>query len=158
MIVCNGSVYLHINSLPEAELNGLINNGVSIEETIRVEAGKLKFWELHYFRMLASMRILRMGIPMNFTMEYLEEQIHSVLNSNNLSSDSSLVSLSFFSADQPTRENPIVSTSFLIKPCTTICLKTACQKCSSSSAPLLKNGESIPLYVVISPVFFPVKR
>ncbi|MDB4674966.1 aminotransferase class IV [Flavobacteriaceae bacterium] len=135
MIVCNGSVYSHINSLPEAKLNGLINNGVSIEETIRVEAGKLKFWELHYFRMMASMRILRMGIPMNFTMEYLEEQIHSVLNSNNLSSDSSLVSLSFFSADQPTRENSIVSTSFLIKA-----------KASSIPSTLKIGTRSIELY------------
>jgi hypothetical protein len=38
MIVCNGSVYSHVNSLPEDELNGFMNNGVSIEETIRVEA------------------------------------------------------------------------------------------------------------------------
>ena len=29
----------------------------------------------HYFRLMASMRMLRMKIPMNFTLEFLEEQI-----------------------------------------------------------------------------------
>lgn len=68
MIVFNGSVYACINSLPEDELNGLLHSGISIVENIRVEAGKLIFWELHYFKMMASMRILRMEIPMSFTM------------------------------------------------------------------------------------------
>jgi branched-chain amino acid aminotransferase len=35
---------------------------------------KILFLEDHYFRLMASMRVVRMEIPMNFTMEYLEEQ------------------------------------------------------------------------------------
>jgi branched-chain amino acid aminotransferase len=37
---------------------------------------------------MASMRIVRMEIPMNFTMEYFEEQILTLVNSNSLSSSS----------------------------------------------------------------------
>jgi branched-chain amino acid aminotransferase len=54
-------------------------------ETIKVSAGKILFWEDHYFRLMASMRILRMEIPMNFTMEFLEEQIHKTLEGKDTS-------------------------------------------------------------------------
>lgn len=49
--------------------------GDAVFETLRISSGKIFFWEDHYFRLMSSMRILRMEIPMNFTMEYLQEQI-----------------------------------------------------------------------------------
>ncbi len=36
---------------------------------------KVVFWEDHYFRLMASMRMLRMKIPMEFTLEFLEQEI-----------------------------------------------------------------------------------
>ncbi|MCF7561876.1 aminotransferase class IV [Sabulilitoribacter multivorans] len=56
--------------------------GDALFETIKVSYGKILFWEDHYFRLMASMRIMRMEIPMNFTMEYLEEQIHKTIKAN----------------------------------------------------------------------------
>ncbi|RZK54741.1 MAG: aminotransferase class IV [Pedobacter sp.] len=59
--------------------------GDSVFETLRVLDGKVLFAEDHYFRLMASMRIVRMEIPMLFTLEYFEEQIvklTSVLDSN----------------------------------------------------------------------------
>ena len=49
--------------------------GDSVFETIKVLNNKVLFLEDHYFRLMASMRIFRMEIPMNFTMEFFEEQI-----------------------------------------------------------------------------------
>lgn len=49
--------------------------GDSIFETIKVTNQKIIFWEDHYFRLMASMRMLRMKIPMSFTLEYLQEEI-----------------------------------------------------------------------------------
>lgn len=49
--------------------------GDSIFETIKVLDGKVLFLEDHYFRLMASLRIVRMEIPMHFTMEYFESQI-----------------------------------------------------------------------------------
>lgn len=49
--------------------------GDGVFETLRVRNGAILFFEDHYFRLMATMRIVRMEIPMNFTMEYLEEQI-----------------------------------------------------------------------------------
>lgn len=56
-----------------------LHYGDAVFETLKVSAGKLFFWEDHYFRLMASMRILRMEIPMNFTMEFLEEEIQKTV-------------------------------------------------------------------------------
>lgn len=58
--------------------------GDALFETIKVVRTKILFWEDHYFRLMASMRILRMDIPMNFTMEYLEQQIMNTIVANDL--------------------------------------------------------------------------
>lgn len=74
MINLNGKLH----SSAEANISPL-NRGLfygdAVFETLRVSSGKILFWEDHYLRLMASMRIMRMEIPMNFTMEYLEEQI-----------------------------------------------------------------------------------
>jgi len=49
--------------------------GDSLFESIRVVKEHIYFLEEHYLRLMASMRILRMEIPMNFTMEFLEAEI-----------------------------------------------------------------------------------
>ena len=49
--------------------------GDGIFETLKIVNNKILFFEDHYFRLMASMRIVRMEIPMTFTLEYLEEQI-----------------------------------------------------------------------------------
>ena len=49
--------------------------GDAIFETIKVVNYKIVFWEDHYFRLMASMRMLRMKIPMEFTLEFLEQEI-----------------------------------------------------------------------------------
>ncbi|PKG52469.1 aminotransferase class IV [Olleya sp. 1-3] len=67
--------------------------GDGLFETIKAVHGKLLFFEDHYFRLMASMRILRMEIPMNFTMEFLEAQIKCTLEANNLLSQSGRVKI-----------------------------------------------------------------
>ena len=53
--------------------------GDSVFETIRTLNNKVLFLEDHYFRLMASMRICRMEIPMQFTMEYFESQILNLI-------------------------------------------------------------------------------
>lgn len=82
MINYNGTI------LAETNLLSIQNRGYAygdaLFETIKASHGKLFFWEDHYFRLMASMRIMRMEIPMNFTMEFLEEQIQNTIKANNL--------------------------------------------------------------------------
>lgn len=49
--------------------------GDAVFETVKIVNDKILFLEDHYFRLMSSMRVVRMEIPMNFTMEYFEEQI-----------------------------------------------------------------------------------
>ena len=58
--------------------------GDGVFETLKVVNNKILFFEDHYFRLMASMRIIRMEIPMTFTLEYLEEQILDLVKHNNL--------------------------------------------------------------------------
>jgi len=73
MINYNGSLQAE-SGLQLHENRGFLY-GDSIFETVKILDGKVLFLEDHYFRLMASMRIVRMEIPMNFTMEYFEEQI-----------------------------------------------------------------------------------
>jgi branched-chain amino acid aminotransferase len=62
--------------------------GDAVFETVKIVNGKILFLEDHYFRLMSSMRVVRMEIPMDFTMEYLEEQILTLVKSNNIKSSS----------------------------------------------------------------------
>lgn len=84
---------INFNGFISSEDNLLTNNrgllyGDSVFETVKILDGKILFAEDHYFRLMASMRIVRMEIPMNFTMEYFEEQILSLSKAENLEKSS----------------------------------------------------------------------
>ncbi|RMA64596.1 aminotransferase class IV [Ulvibacter antarcticus] len=78
MINLNGTILKKSDASISPDNRGL-NYGDAVFETIRVSAGKVLFWEDHYFRLMASMRILRMEIPMSFTLEYLEDEIFKTI-------------------------------------------------------------------------------
>lgn len=88
------------NLIEEKEVLSVDNRGYAygdgLFETIKISYGKLLFWEDHYFRLMASMRIMRMEIPMSFTMEFLEEQISKTLAVNKLEGASARVKLSVY--------------------------------------------------------------
>jgi branched-chain amino acid aminotransferase len=73
MINCNGNIQDTSNLAVESNRGFLF--GDAIFETIKVNGTKILFLEEHYLRLMASMRICRMEIPMNFTMEFMEEEI-----------------------------------------------------------------------------------
>ena len=67
-------------TIESSEANLLTQNraflyGDAVFETVKIVNSKILFFEDHYFRLMSSMRIVRMEIPMNFTLEYLEDQI-----------------------------------------------------------------------------------
>ncbi|OIQ15328.1 MAG: aminotransferase class IV [Flavobacterium sp. MedPE-SWcel] len=69
--------------------------GDAIFETLKILDGKVLFIEDHYFRLMASMRIVRMEIPMYFTMEYMEEKVLELVQKLNYS-NSARARLTFF--------------------------------------------------------------
>ena len=86
MINFNGSILSQDSNILTQNRAFLYGDGVF--ETVKIIDNKILFLEDHYFRLMSSMRVVRMEIPMNFTMEYLEEQILSVVNANSLSASS----------------------------------------------------------------------
>ncbi len=69
--------------------NSLVQNraflyGDAVFETVKIIDAKILFLEDHYFRLMSSMRVVRMEIPMNFTMEYFEKQIIDLAKDKNL--------------------------------------------------------------------------
>ncbi len=74
MINFNGDLLFQENIKLSTENRGF-KYGDAIFETVKVLNNKVIFWEDHYFRLMASMRMLRMKIPMEFTLEFLEQEI-----------------------------------------------------------------------------------
>jgi branched-chain amino acid aminotransferase len=82
MINYNGSL-ISENELQLTNENRAFKYGDGIFETIKFQNNKIIFLEDHYFRLMASMRMLRMKIPMKFTLEFLEEEILKTVASYN---------------------------------------------------------------------------
>ncbi|GGG43315.1 aminotransferase class IV [Croceivirga lutea] len=59
--------------------NRIFSHADGVKEVVRYSGGKLFFWEDHYFKLMSAMRIMRMKIPMSFTMEFLEEEIQKII-------------------------------------------------------------------------------
>jgi len=79
MINVNGKIVSNSDLLVENNRGFLY--GDAVFETIKVLDNKVLFLEDHYFRLMSSMRILRMEIPMEFTMEFFQEEILKLVSS-----------------------------------------------------------------------------
>lgn len=73
MINVNGKL-VSTTALAIEENRGFLY-GDAVFETVRVLDKKVLFAEDHYFRLMSSMRIMRMEIPMHFTLENFQEEI-----------------------------------------------------------------------------------
>ncbi len=98
MVNLNGTLYQNTSDVLSIENRGY-KYGDALFETLKVNNGRILFWEDHYFRLMASMRILRMEIPMNFTMEFLESEILKTINANELFSTSARVRMNVHRQD-----------------------------------------------------------
>ncbi|WP_264531203.1 aminotransferase class IV [Flavobacterium sp. N502540] len=83
MINFNGNIVAEEDNILTQNRTFLYGDGVF--ETVKIINNKILFLEDHYFRLMASMRVVRMEIPMNFTMEYFEEQILSLVQQKGIS-------------------------------------------------------------------------
>lgn len=83
MINFNGNIVAQNDNVLTQNRAFLYGDGVF--ETLKIINNKILFLEDHYFRLMASMRVVRMEIPMNFTMEYFEEQVLSLVQQKEIS-------------------------------------------------------------------------
>ncbi len=78
--------------------NRAFKYGDGIFDTLKYHNNHLYFIEDHYFRLMSSMRMLRMKIPLNFTLEYYEAQIKKTLSENGIQ-DKARVRVTVFRED-----------------------------------------------------------
>jgi len=95
MINDNGTLVQNDNAQLNSMNRGLLY-GDGVFETIKAVKGKLLFWEDHYFRLMASMRILRMEIPMEFTPEHLQKQLTDTLQACDLIEKSARIRITVY--------------------------------------------------------------
>lgn len=98
MINFNGTLQPSTNATLTIDNRGY-KYGDALFETLKVVNGKLLYWEDHYFRLMASMRIVRMEIPMTFTMEFLEQEIRKTLDANALTNSNARVRFNVHRSD-----------------------------------------------------------
>ena len=81
---------INFNGTITDQSDQLINNraflyGDSVFETLRIIENKIVFWEDHYFRLMSSMRIIRLDIPDHYTPDFLQKNIlklHKIVSKN----------------------------------------------------------------------------
>lgn len=112
MINYNGELLSSDSNISNTNRAFLYGDGVF--ETLKMVNNKILFLEDHYFRLMASMRIVRMQIPNNFTLEYIEEQILNLAKANDYA-DSARVRFTVFRNDGGLYLPKTRAVSFLIQ-------------------------------------------
>lgn len=83
MINFNGEIFLKKNfNLPYD--NRAFYYGDALFETLKYKNNTLFFAEDHYFRLMASMRMIRMEIPLYFSLDFFKSEILKTIKANKL--------------------------------------------------------------------------
>jgi len=94
MINCNGSILEQYSDI-QSDLIAQLHTQFSITEILRFEKNSLLFWEQHYFRIISCLRRHRFEIPLNFTMDFLAQQIHLLMEVSALDIEAALIRFQF---------------------------------------------------------------
>ena len=114
MFLFQGQCYSSLHEVPPAILYGFTHQAV-LTETIAFVNGSPLFWEEHYLRLMASMRILRMEIPLNFTPEQLLSDAAVLCLALKQPKFTGHIQFRVTKVDSPNNQNPIPSTIYAIE-------------------------------------------
>lgn len=84
-------------------------------ETVRIVHGKVLFWEYHYFRLMASLRLLRVEIPDAFTIDTLEKEVLSCNKDSSFWDDDELIAKFYLVVGKKINSEISPSVDFLIE-------------------------------------------
>lgn len=135
MINFNGEIVTKTEVLFGIE-NRAFAYGDSVFESMKYANGKIIFWEDHYFRLMSSMRILRMEIPMNFSPEYLQSQILDTIIANNHNDSPVRIKLTVFREGAGKYAPETNDVSFII----------SCEKLANQTFEFNKEGLVVDLF------------
>jgi branched-chain amino acid aminotransferase len=98
MVNLNGALQSATSPLFSVHNRGFLY-GDAVFETLRYSHNHIHFWEDHYFRLMAAMRVFRMNIPMSFTPEFLEQECLRVVTAQDTHAPSWRIRLTVFRND-----------------------------------------------------------
>lgn len=84
MVNFNGDL-VHSSELNLSVSNRAFLYGDAVFDTLRFSNGRCIYLEDHYFRLMSSMRLLRMKIPMDFTLEHYQSELQKTVEANSFS-------------------------------------------------------------------------
>ena len=114
MINFDGSHYDSLGKVPEKILSVFL--GFPLHTEILMSSNtSILFLEDHYFLLMATLRKSRVNIPMNYTMEYFQEQINDLTCINAKQGTTSLVSIQFYRTSAPNLSQPITDILFFME-------------------------------------------
>lgn len=102
MLNCNGVIVSSLKLAKEDLIHSLLT-AFSVQESIRLKKINIFFFEEHYFRVIATLRRYRFGIPMNYTMSFFEEEIQKLIATHKNVPENSLLNLQFFKSKGETQ-------------------------------------------------------
>lgn len=115
--------------------------GDALFETIRTSPTGIYYWEAHYFRLMAAMRILRMEIPMEYSMEFLAKNILDTVQAN--STENQAENDTFFNVQLTVFRNADTSFSEKKNTCSFV---IESEPLTSASFSYLRNSYEVTLF------------
>ena len=94
MFNCNGVIVSNLNQGEEGLIRALHTN-FFLNETIRLNENKILLLEEHYFRIISSLRRYRFKIPMNYTMDFFQDELQKLIQSQKKKIENAVFSLQF---------------------------------------------------------------
>jgi len=108
-----GKLYKHLVEVPVTDLDAFLHTP-ALTEAINIIDNQPLFWEDHYLRLMSSMRILRMEIPLNFTLEYLQDKMTELMETR-ASIFNGRILIRVIKSQRSTPELPVVPTLFSLE-------------------------------------------
>ena len=114
MINFDGNCFSGFKDAPEELINTITSLPVHTHHLIAFR-GKITLLEDHYFSMMAALRRSRVEIPMHFTLEFFQEQLDLLNDSNHNKVDFQKLSLKFYRKQDLTLNSIVTSICFLMQ-------------------------------------------
>ncbi len=114
MINFDGNCFSSLKFLPEELISTLISLPIHTHHLIAFK-GKISLLEAHYFSIMAALRRFRVDIPMNYTLDYFQEQTDRLNDFNNNIADVQKLSLRFYRKKNPTQTLAVTPIVFLMQ-------------------------------------------
>ena len=114
MINLNGTLVSGVSTSLTANNRGFLY-GDAVFETLKHTGQKALFLEDHYFRLMASMRIFGMEIPLEFTLDFFEQEFLRTIKGQSVTAHAWRIRLTVFRADGGRYTPAINQVDFLIQ-------------------------------------------